>query len=181
MPRALILSIILYHQVLLIHITQAGTLLNVKKRVSSTECCLAWFVLVQKYQYQFIQAHCCISFLKNRASIENRSCLAWQKEKVTPTRRFELRSPAVITGVLTTILDGRQYLLLNNAFLYIGQGYLLRWRFGLRRVSDTKFVGMWTHAWQALFWAYIVAGLRSADAINLFRVQCFKQLVVRIC
>ena len=79
-------------------------------------------------------------------SIENRSCLAWQKEKVTPTRRIERRSPTVFTGVLATVLDGRWYLLMNNAFLYIGHGNLLRWRFGLRRVSDTKFVGMWTHA-----------------------------------
>ena len=81
MSRALLLSIILYHQVLLIHITQAGTLLNVKKRVSSTECCLAWFVLVQKYQY--MQAHYCISFLENRAS---RIEVAWRgkKKKLLP-------------------------------------------------------------------------------------------------
>ena len=88
-----------YQQVLLIHITQADTLLDVENRVSSTEWCLAWFVLVQKYQS--MHAYYCISFLKNRrASIENRSCLAWQKEKVTPTRRIELRSPTVFTGVL---------------------------------------------------------------------------------
>ena len=51
MSRAVsvLLSIILYKQVLLIHITQADTLLYVGKHVSCTECCLALFVLVQKY------------------------------------------------------------------------------------------------------------------------------------
>ena len=86
----------IYQQVLLIHITQADTLLDVEKSYSHP---------------------------KNRTPVSDG-----------------------IHRCTTTVLDGRWYLLMRNAFLYIGHGNLLRWRFGLRRVSDTKFVGMWTHA-----------------------------------